>query len=236
MKRWGAWAVGIAILGYSCRWVNPMMIKLESDRPSVSTGVSWKGDLEHGKRLPNSGNNFQCVSYLLTALGRNGVHQELRSLTTDVYDSLYKLNPKWRFLYGETGWVRGGKFWPHYTHQNGLVIDFMVPVLNCQDSSVALLPNHVFKRFGYECEFDSLARYKDYCIDFEAMATHLYLLQEMGKSRGLTLSRIIFEPDYLPQLYATLHGKSLKSIRFVYNKAWVRHDDHYHTEFSLVNP
>lgn len=236
MKRFGILALGFALLGYSCRWVNPVMINLESDKPSVSTGVSWKGDLEHGKRLPNSGANYHCVSYLFTALGRNGVHSALRSLTIDVYDSLFKINPKWRFLYGETGWVNGGKFWPHYTHQNGLVIDFMVPVLNCKDSSSSVIPSHIFNRYGYACEFDSLGRYKDHCIDFEAMAAHLYLLQEMGKSRGLHIGRIIFEPNYLPQLYATKYGESIKSIRFVYNKGWVRHDDHYHTEFSLANP
>lgn len=212
------------------------MIKMENEKASVSSGVSWNGNMENGKRLPNSGANYHCVSYLLTALGRNGVNDQLRSLTVEVYDSLYRINPKWRYLYGETGWVNGGKFWPHYTHQNGLVIDFMVPVIKRSDSSTAVLPAHLFNRYAYASEFDSLAQFKEYSIDFEAMATHLYLLQEMGKSKGIAISRIIFEPDYLPMLYESKHGKSLKKIPFVYNKAWVRHDDHYHTEFTLANP
>lgn len=234
MKRSFKIGLVLCVLLYSCRFVNPIMINLENDKASVSTGESWSGDLENGKRLPNKGDNFHGISYLFTALGRNGVHEKLRDLTLEVYDSLYKIDSSWKFLYGETGWVNGGKFWPHYTHQNGLVIDFMVPVLDCEDSVSKELRTHIFNRFGYAYEFDSAARSGSRCINFEAMATHLYLLKVLGEKHDLKIKRIIFEPDYLPHLYATTHGSEIKDIIFTYNKAWVRHDDHYHTEFSLT--
>ncbi len=237
MKQKGFWLIVlVCVLLASCRFVNPLMIRLENDRPSVSHGLSWDGDLDNGKRLPNSGENFQCVSYFLTALGRNGVHHELREVVVNTYDSLYALNPEWCYLYGETGWVNGGKFFPHYTHQNGLVVDFMVPVINADDSLVNELSTHPFNRWGYAYEFDSSGRAGKLSIDFESLGAHLYLLQEMASKHNMKISRIIFEPKYLDKLYATRYGPLLKDIDFVYNKGWGRHDDHYHTEFTFLTP
>lgn len=224
----------LLLLIASCRAVNPVMIYFEDDTPSVSYGESWKGSMEHGKRMPSYGYNFSGVSYALMAVGRNGVHSAVRDLTVAVYDSLFKINPEWEYLYGETGWVNGGKFWPHYTHQNGLVIDFMVPVIKVSDSSEALLPHHVFKRFGYAFEFDTTAVAGNYRIDFESMAAHLYLLQQLGPQYGVKIKRIIFAPEFLPYLYAAPYGDQIKDIQFVYNKRWLRHDDHYHTEFEII--
>lgn len=230
--RW-KWLLILVLLSVSCRVVNPIAIHFENDKESVSIGESWEGSLQNGKRLPSSGKNFKGVSHLLMAIGRNGVHGELRELVLEVYDSLYAINPEWKYLYGETGWVGGGKFWPHYTHQNGMVVDFMVPVYRIRDSAVRTIPSHPFNRWGYAYDFDTLARSKKLHIDFESMATHLYLLQELGKKRKMSIKRIIFAPEYLPYLYATKYGKQLQSIEFVYKPNWVRHDEHYHTEFLL---
>lgn len=223
----------ITVLLYSCRLVNPLMISLENDLPSVSTGGSADGKLVHGKRLPNKGANFRTVSYFFTSLGRNGVNSRVRNLTVAVYDSLHQLAPEKKFLYGETGWVHGGKFWPHYTHQNGLVVDYMVPVFRKGKSSQ--LRTHVFNRWGYAYEFDTLGKSGNYTIDFEAMATHLYLLEQLAPKYHLRIRRIIFATEFVPMLLATEKGRLLANkIEFVQKNTWLRHDDHYHTEFEVT--
>ena len=77
----------ICLLFLSCQAVNPVLIHFESDTPSASHGESWQGSLEHGKRMPSSGENFSGVSHLLMALGRNGVHSELRKAVLAAYDT-----------------------------------------------------------------------------------------------------------------------------------------------------
>ncbi|MBI1220970.1 MAG: replication initiation protein [Bacteroidetes bacterium] len=233
-KKWMYRLLVVMLLIASCRAVNPVMIYFENDTPSTSYGESWKGHLENGKRMPSYGYNFSGVSYLLLALGRNGVHSAVRDLTVAAYDTLYSLHPEWRYLYGETGWVKGGKFWPHYTHQNGMVIDFMVPVIKKNDSSVVMLPHSIFKRFGYAFEFDSLGETSAYRIDFESMAAHLHFLNTLAPGYHLKIRRIIFAPEFLPYLYQTSYGEEMKKLLFVYNKRWLRHDDHYHTEFQMI--
>lgn len=231
------WRIGIiCLLFLSCQAVNPVLIHFESDTPSVSHGESWQGSLEHGKRMPSSGENFSGVSHMLMALGRNGVHSELRKAVLAAYDTLNKYEPDYVYLYGECGWLKGGKFWPHYTHQNGLVIDFMVPVIRRRDSSITTLPTHIFNRFAYSREFDTAAISGKYAIDFESMATHLYFLKEQGKQYGISIRRIIFAPEFLPKLYATEYGPKIRDISFVYKKNWLRHDDHYHVEFLYAKP
>ncbi len=225
-------ALILLLLLLSCRLVNPVMIHFENDKPSVSIGESWEGKLINGKRLPSSGENFVGASHLLMALGRNAVHSELRKTVLASFDSLYALNPEWEYRYGECAWVNGGKIWPHYTHQNGLVIDFMVPVILAKDSTASVIPTHVFNRFGYSMEFDTTGKSGKYLIDFESLAAHLYFLKTCGPAYGIHIRRIIFAPEFLPQLYATKYGNELRDIEFVYKEHWVRHDDHYHIEFT----
>ncbi len=221
------------LLVVACRSVNPLMIRLENDLPSESSGESWNGKLKNGKRLPNKGQNFRTVSYFLTALGRNGVHHAVRDLTLEAYDSLYALNPEWKYLYGETGWVHGGKFFPHYTHQNGLIVDYMVPVMRTRDSSSTRLKTHLFNRWGYAYEFDSLARSGKIAIDFESMAAHLYFIKKLAAKHGLEFKHMIFEPAYAKALYSTTYGPEIRELLIIYKKHWVRHDDHYHVEFRV---
>jgi penicillin-insensitive murein endopeptidase len=219
---------------YSCKLINPLMIRLENAEPSISKGESYDGKLINGKRLPNKGGNFRAASYLLTAWGRNGVHDRLRDLVLEAYDSLHKAYPGRKYLYGETGWVKGGNFWPHYTHQNGLVIDFMVPVTD-REKEPATLKTHLFNRWGYAYEFDSSGTTKKYLIDFESMSAHLNILLALAPKYHLGIRRIIFTPEFLPFLFTAKDGEKLKNIFFVQKPGWLRHDDHYHVEFELIS-
>jgi penicillin-insensitive murein endopeptidase len=200
---------------------------------STCFGTSSNGRLEGGVPIPKSGSNFGPYSTAGVMLGRTYVHSKVAAVIEAAYKSLDASAPGKQFLYGESGWRNGGKIKPHKTHQNGLAVDFMVPVLNSDQKSVPL-PTGITNKFGYDIEFDSQATYEDLTIDFEAIAEHLHALHQASAAAGIGISRVIFDRDYLPQLYATRRGRFLKdNITFMTGKPWIRHDEHYHVDFSV---
>ena len=198
---------------------------------SVCHGTPAKGRIEHAVQLPASGKNFRAYSTVGVSLGRTFTHAHVADAITDAYAALAKRTPAKTFVYGETGFAKGGLFKPHKTHQNGLSVDFMVPVMDAKGRSVPL-PGNARNRYGYDIEFDADARYRDLRIDFEALGEHLYALDQSGRRSGVRIGRVIFEPAYLPKLFATRRGPYLRdSITFVRGKVWWRHDEHYHVDF-----
>jgi len=136
-------------------------------------------------------------------------------------------------VYGETGWLSGGRFRPHRTHQNGLSVDFFVPVRNKAGESVPL-PTRATERFGYDLEFDAQGKLGELTIDFEALAEHLYQLQVSAAAKGAGIALVILDPPYLPLLFATRRGVYLREkVPFMKGRAWVRHDEHYHVDFRI---
>ena len=210
------------------------MISMENNEASKSVGTPSKGKLINGKRLPNSGINFTAYSRLGTLLGRNAVHKNLRDLILAGYKQIAEKYPGYLYVYGETGWVSGGNFYPHKTHQNGLSVDFMIPVRNKSGES-EYLPTSIFNKFGYGIDFDEKGVYKDYQIDFESMAVHINTLYLLAPKYGLKISRVIFYPKLQSLLWQTEMGKEIKDkIKFSKNQSWVIHDDHYHIDFELL--
>ena len=212
---------------------NDVFIVFESDKPSRSIGTAANGRLENGKRLPARGENFRAYSCLGTLIGRNAVHHRVRECVLDAYGMMEEKYPHKVFVYGETGRPSGGEFKPHKTHQNGLCVDFMVPVTE-EDGGSVPLPASVFNKFGYGMEFDSAGKSNGLRIDFEAMAEHIAALHVSAGRHGLKIRRIIFDPELQPLLFKTPAGKKIKSeISFSKKRSWVRHDEHYHVEFGL---
>src|SRR6185436_11752783 len=103
------------------------------------------------------------------------------------YQALESTAPGKVFVYGETGWRTGGRIRPHRTHQNGLSVDFMVPVLDANGRSVPL-PTGPFNKFGYGIEFDAGGRFGQLAIDFPAIGEHLYQLHRAARARGIDLA------------------------------------------------
>jgi penicillin-insensitive murein endopeptidase len=148
------------------------------------------------------------------------------------YAALETSAPTKVFVYGETGASHGGSFRPHRTHQNGLSVDFFVPVMDHIGKSVTL-PTSAGNKWGYNIEFDANAKFGGYAIDFEALAEHLFQLHSAANARGAGISLVIFDPPFLPKLFATARGSYLKrNLPFMRGKAWWRHDEHYHVDFS----
>lgn len=237
MNRRRALLIGLAILagGLIVRYGNDVAISLESSTPSRSVGTVANGRLEHGKRLPTRGPNFRAYSRLGALLGRASVHSSVRSALLDAYEELARTRPGVRFVYGESGWPRGGSFRPHRTHQNGLIVDFMVPVR--RDGRSVDLPTPPWRKFGYGVEFDAQGRYGALVIDFEAIVAHVTALERSAARHGLVMHRVILAPEFHRFMRSTSEGRALLArLPFAPTDVWIRHDEHYHIEFRFARP
>jgi penicillin-insensitive murein DD-endopeptidase len=229
-----AWAAVALLGGWALlRFGNDLAIVLESDSASRSVGTPAAGRLEHGKRLPSRGANFRVYSDLGALLGRNSVHDRVRASVVGAYARLAHIRPADRYVYGEAGWPGGGSFRPHRTHQNGLAVDFFVPVLD-PAGRPAFFPASPLNRFGYGVEFDAQGRWQGWRIDFDALAAHLQTLAAVAEDEGLRIEVVIFDPTLLQRLQAGRARRGqLHGVRFSRTLPWIRHDEHYHVVFAL---
>lgn len=200
---------------------------------STCYGKVNSGHLENGVQLPRSGKNYSAYSDLGVSLGRTYVHSKVRDVVVGAYQALEQSAPGKSFVYGETGWKSGGQIRPHRTHQNGLSIDFMVPVIDHTGRSVPL-PTSALNKFGYGINFDDQGRSGDLTIDFDAMAEHLNEIAIAAKQHNVGIALVIFDPSLAPMLFKTKRGAPLQqTLPWMKGKAWIRHDQHYHIDFSI---
>ena len=200
---------------------------------SVCYGSTAKGKLENGCKLPYHGENFTAYSFLGWSLGRTYVHCRVSEVVLAAYEDLKREYPDKVFVYGETGWASGGRFKPHKTHQNGLSVDFMVPVADRSGRSVPL-PTSAFNRYGYGIDFDAKGSSGELSIDFEAVAAHILAIKRAADAMNVKIRRVIFDPKLQPFLGATRAWPALEGrVRFSGRRSWVRHDDHYHIDFDV---
>jgi len=200
---------------------------------STCFGTVANGHLENGVKLPSDGKNFTSYSSLGVSLGRTYVHSKVAEIIIATYSALEKSASEKVFIYGETGWPTGGRIRPHKTHKNGLSVDFIVPVTDSTGRSV-YLPTGVNNKFDYNIDFDKNAKFEGYTIDFEEIAEHLYQLNVEAKTHGAGIALVILDPPYHPKLFVAKRGQYLKdNINFMKGKAWIRHDEHYHIDFSV---
>jgi penicillin-insensitive murein endopeptidase len=208
-------------------------VSLSAVAESTCFGTVAKGRLEGAVALPSSGPNFSSYSSLGELLGRTYVHSVVRDVVATAYKALESAAPGKVYVFAESGWKDGGRIGPHRTHQNGLSVDFMVPVVDKHGKSVPL-PTGPLNKFGYDIEFDRNATFDGLTIDFAAIAEHLYQLHLAARAKGIDLALVIFDEPYLPRLFATEHGPYLKQhLKFLQGTPWVRHDEHYHVDFAV---
>ena len=204
---------------------------------SISMGKVNEGSLKNGYPVPFSGKNF-CYFDTTSYLNKRGfVNGRVKSVLIQTYDSLDKCSNVY-FGLMECSNEEGGKIWPHRTHQNGLSCDFMMPLLKNGQSSTELNnlgANHYLMDFNDDGIYDENA---DFSIDFNTMALHLLVLQEMAKKNHLAIDKVILKISLKDNLFATPNGKKLKEsgIYFATNLSPLidnLHDDHYHVDFAL---
>ncbi|MFC3193581.1 penicillin-insensitive murein endopeptidase [Marinicella sediminis] len=199
---------------------------------SVCRGQSHQGSIEGAVRLPASGENFVVFSELAWHLGRTHVHHQVAEVVMSSYTELVNTRPGTQYMYAETGWPQGGRFKPHRTHQNGLSVDFMVPVL--KDMRSVLLPVSISNRWGYDLEFNAEGQMGAYRIDYAALADHLKTLHQHAVAAGFDIKKVILDPRLQPAVLDTPAGAYLREhITFNHQQVWVRHDEHYHVDFAI---
>lgn len=136
-------------------------------------------------------------------------------------------------MYAETGFETGGSFKPHKTHQNGLSVDHMVPMRDADGRSVHL-PTSPFNKLGYSIELDGQGRYEDLALDAGAMAELLHQLHLAAIAEGISIWRVIFDPELQHLLHTTPQWPYLEEhIQFSKQRSWVRHDEHFHVDFRV---
>lgn len=211
----------------------------EDSLPSESVGSVSSGKLINGKLMPFSGSNFfyfDTISYLNN---RGFTNLKVRNTVVDTYIQLQKEVPNRNFVLMECSNKEGEKMFPHRTHQNGLSVDFMMPLL--KDNK----PYYKLDSIGashYWLEFDDdgkLIKDKSVGVDFNIVAQHILLLEEQARLNGLKIKKIIIKTEFKDELFNTEFGKQLQnsSIYIVQSLTPLInsiHDDHYHIDFEIL--
>ena len=134
---------------------------------------------------------------------------------------------------------KGGRPFPHRTHQNGTSVDFMTPLKK---------EGKIITRFDwigmwrYLMNFDKQGHFnlnKKVAIDFEMTARHILELEKTARKNGWRVKKVILETNLKDELFATKYGAELKASGICF----VRHlspainalqDDHYHIDFAKI--
>ena len=206
------------------------LLWFESKNSSQAIGHVNNGQILHSKRIPFNGNNYSTYSYLGYFVGRTFVHEKLRQTILDTYQSCQVSCPDIHFVLGETGDHNGGLFIPHAAHQNGMSVDFMVPL---QKEGKVYQAHHLLNLWGYSRRFDPQGKCDALNIDFETIAKHLWALNEAALANGLVLQKIIFNPVLQDKLLATESGKKISGFPFWQHREVLPYDNHYHVDFGL---
>ncbi|HCS19547.1 MAG TPA: replication initiation protein [Bacteroidetes bacterium] len=208
-----------------------------NDQPSVISGSVDKGKLENAKLLPFSGTNFHYFDTASYLAGRAFTSDKVLNAMLATYKILETEVPGRAFCVMECSNEHGGKIYPHRTHQNGLSVDFMMPLVKKG------MPYYELDSIGqthYFLDFNNQGQYKadtSISIDFELAARHILLLHEQAKKQGLKVSKVIIKIELKDELFAGEYGKKLKAsgIYIVQNLTPLInsvHDDHYHIDFD----
>lgn len=205
---------------------------------SISEGSVSNGSLTNGRILPFSGKNFQYFDTTSYLNKRAFVHEKVLQSMLDSYQKLEKICPNCHFGIMECSNEHGGPIKPHRTHQNGLSVDFMTPLLKNEQ------PTNDLDNLGashYLMQFDKNGVYTSdpsYRIDFDKMALHLLALNEAARANGLKIDKVILKLELKDELFACPNGKKLREtgIYFATNLTPLinnLHDDHYHVDFKI---
>ena len=206
--------------------------------PSVSHGSVSNGSLEHGKLIPYYGSNYSYFDTTSYFSGRAFLHEDVLAFTLNAYKKLENVSDRF-YKIMECANKKGGKLFPHQTHQNGTSIDFMMPLIKAHKPYYKLDETGVNH---YWLTFDDDGKYsedKSVEIDFEAVAQHILLLNEAANRKGWEVKKVIIKIELKDELYATPSGKKLKAKGIYVVKGLPRlineqHDDHYHIDFAKV--
>ncbi|TND03191.1 MAG: hypothetical protein FD123_3974 [Bacteroidetes bacterium] len=207
--------------------------------PSKSTGTEGAGALEHAKLAPFSGPNYRYFDEGSYLGGRAFMNHRMKNTLLASYAEMETLCPGRIFSYMECSQEHGGHIPGHRTHQHGLSVDLMVPLV--QDGK----PCYKADSLGaahYLLDFDHRGRLKSdttMSIDFNTLALHIGSLRKQALKNGLRVKKVILMLELKDDLFATPAGKELKKhpVYFAMNlPPFINlvHDDHFHVDFEPV--
>ncbi len=207
------------------------------DKRSNSFGVVSNGKLENGKLIPFYGKNFSYFDKGSYLSGRGYVNDKVLVTLLESYKQLETLVPNRHFYIMESANKEGGKLYPHRTHQNGLSVDFMMPLTqgNKPYSQLdSLGTGHYLLAFNNNGEYGYNKSVK---VDFNLMAQHILILNKEAEKVGLKIKKVIIKTEYKDELFATEYGKKLKASGIYLVKRLSKlinalHDEHYHVDFG----
>ncbi len=211
---------------------------VDSNDASISKGSVSNGSLKNGKLLPYTGENFWYFDKGSYLSSRGFVHSKVKKTVLDSYKNLELLSDRnWCLM--EASNQKGGKLYPHRTHQNGMSIDFMMPLKKDNkpyyqlDSSGTMHYLMTFDDNGFH------ASKKDVQIDFDAVGLHIIELEKAARKNGLKIKKIIIKIELKDELYASKYGSTIKSKGIYVVKGLTKminalHDDHYHIDFEEI--
>ena len=208
---------------------------------SKAVGSVRNGHIENNYLFPYSGPNWRYFSWLSYYLGNNAyTHSKVYRAAQVAYSRCETTCPGVTFRLMECANVDGGPMYIHWTHQNGLSLDFMVPKL--VDGEPAQRLDH-FGIFHYLLEFTDTGVSKldkAVRIDFESIGKHLLALDEAGRVEGLRIKKVILKIELQDELMATAAGPELRRrgiyfVRALPDQVNDLHDDHYHVDFVEID-
>jgi penicillin-insensitive murein DD-endopeptidase len=210
-----------------------------NDLPSKSLGTVSKGTLENGKLIPFKGENFRYFDTLSYISGRAFLNENVKQTVLETYKDLERQLPERRFFVMESSNKNGGELFPHRSHQNGLSIDFMMPLIKGNKEYYGL---DTIGKDHYWLEFDNNGKYskdKSVSIDFDLVARHILLLDKYARDHKLKIAKVIIKTELKGKLFATSNGQKLKgSGIYIVNSLTPLinslHDDHYHIDFEII--
>ncbi|MEO0895202.1 MAG: replication initiation protein [Bacteroidota bacterium] len=205
---------------------------------NYSKGKVNKGSLTQAASLKRKGSNYKYFSWFsYYILRRHYVNPAVKRSIEGGYKRCAKVLPNIQFRTMEASKKGGGKMWPHITHQNGLSVDFMVPLIKKGK------PKRWLDRTGiwhYTLGFDKKGRWKlnkRVSIDWDAVGFHILSLDKEARKQGLYIKKVILKVELQALLFRSKYGKELKRrgiyfVRKLPNAIDNLHDDHYHIDFA----
>lgn len=207
---------------------------------SKSIGTVSNGKLINGYKIPYKGDNFKYFSaFDYFVLGRCYMHSDIYQIVIDSYKDLNKIYPDYTFKIMECSKRRGGRPFPHKTHQNGTSIDFMTP-LKKGNKIVRLYDKIGMWRYLMKFDSNGKARInKNIEIDFDKTAKHILILDKTARANGYRIKKVILETNLKDEIYNSKFGKELKNSNIYFVRSLPKiinelHDDHYHIDFEKI--
>ena len=167
---------------------------------STSIGSVGGGSLKDATLIPYEGSNYEYFDQASYLSGRAFTNSKVAAITVATYDALKKQGVDRHFRVMEFSRKEGGKIFPHRTHQNGLSVDYMMPLqkdgkpyygLDSQGAS------HYLLEFDKDGKFSEDSRVS---IDFDMAAQHILELDKQARKQGMRIHKVIFNTDLKDEL------------------------------------